>query len=134
MKLFAIVVGGEHPRANVEIHDVRFVVADRIEDTYDALKAQWWGAPGTLHIDCWAQIDHVDGFDGIIDTEPQARVEQLCFVNLGGYDLRQFAELHRNVSSSLPPLKRPRLWRPPKAKVGVISIATTSMRSNRSSH
>lgn len=56
MKLFAIYIGGEHPRANIEVHDMRFVVASTLEGTYEALRAQWWGRPGTLHIDCWSEI------------------------------------------------------------------------------
>lgn len=97
MKLFAIVIGGEHPQAHIEVHDIRFVIAERIEATHDTLRAQWWGTPGTLHIDCWAQIDHIDGFDVSIALTKQRRTERLFYVNLGGYDPSHFSELHRNV-------------------------------------
>lgn len=40
MKLFAIYIGGEHPGANIEVHDMRFLVAPTIEATKDALLAQ----------------------------------------------------------------------------------------------
>lgn len=97
MKLFAIYIGGEHPGANIEVHDVRFVVAPSIRDTYDTLRADWWGTPGTLHIDCWAEIDHVDGFDVELRPEPTTAKEKLFFVNLGGYDGQGFAEQHKNM-------------------------------------
>lgn len=97
MKLFAIYIGGEHPQAHIEIHDVRFVVANTIRETYDQLRADWWGTPGTLHVDCWAEISHVDGFDVSLSVEPWTGREKLFFVNLGGYDHRDFAEQHRNM-------------------------------------
>jgi hypothetical protein len=97
VKLFAIYIGGEHPAAHVEIHDVRFVVAASIRETHDRLRAEWWGTPGTLHVDCWAEIDHVDGYDVTLREEPSRAREKLYFVNLGGYDGRDFAEQHKNM-------------------------------------
>ncbi|MDV3455785.1 DUF1543 domain-containing protein [Sphingomonas sp. HF-S4] len=97
MKLFAIYIGGEHPAAHIEVHDVRFLVAETIKDTYDRLRAEWWGTPGTLHIDCWAEISHADGYDVALRREPSNGAEKLWFVNLGGYDGRDFAEQHKNM-------------------------------------
>jgi hypothetical protein len=97
VKLFAIYIGGEHPAAHIEIHDVRFVAAPSIGKTHDALRAEWWGTPGTLHIDCWAEIDHVDGFAVALRPERPTAREKLYFVNLGGYDGKAFAEQHKNM-------------------------------------
>jgi hypothetical protein len=97
MKLFAIYIGGEFPGANIEIHDVRFVVAASIEDTHDELRRQWWGAPRSLHIDCWTEVVHADGYDISLLPEPYVGPEKLFFVNLGGYERGEFAERHRNV-------------------------------------
>ncbi|BBF70960.1 DUF1543 domain-containing protein [Sphingomonas bisphenolicum] len=97
MKLFAIYVGGEFPGANIEIHDVRFVVANRIEETHAELRRQWWGIPKSLHIDCWAEITHADGYDVTLRPEPFTGMERLYFVNLGGYEPGEFAERHRNL-------------------------------------
>ena len=36
--LFLVVLGGRTKMANVELHDVRWVVGTSIEDTYDALR------------------------------------------------------------------------------------------------
>ena len=97
MKLFAIYIGGEHPDAHIEVHDMRFIVADSIADTYDRLRAEWWGTPGTLHIDCWTEITHADGHDVALRAERPNGPEKLFFINLGGYDPQDFAEQHRNV-------------------------------------
>jgi hypothetical protein len=97
MKLFAIYIGGEHPGANIEVHDMRFVVAPSIEDTYDALLSQWWGKPGSLHIDCWSEISHADGHEVTLRSKPLQGDARLYYVNLGGYDGVDFAEKHRNV-------------------------------------
>ncbi len=97
MKLFAIFVGGEFPGANIEVHDVRFVVADSIEETHAELRRQWWGIPRSLHIDCWAEIAHVQGYDVELRAEPFSGCEKLYFVNLGGYEPGDFSERHRNL-------------------------------------
>jgi hypothetical protein len=97
MKLFAIYVGGEHPGANIEVHDIRFVAAETIEATYPTLLAQWWGKPGSLHVDCWSDISHADGYAVTLREEPFDGAEKLYYVNLGGYDGLSFAEQHRNV-------------------------------------
>lgn len=97
MRLFAIYIGGEHPGANIEVHDMRFVVAPTIEDTYATLLDQWWGREGTLHVDCWSEISRADGYEIALRPEPYEGPERLYYVNLGGYDGRAFAEQHRNV-------------------------------------
>lgn len=97
MKLFAIYIGGEFPGANIEIHDVRFVVADSVEQTHDELRRQWWGISRSLHIDCWAEVVHADGYDISLRPEPFTGSERLYFVNLGGYEPGEFAERHRNL-------------------------------------
>jgi hypothetical protein len=97
MKLFAIYIGGEFARANIEVHDMRFVVAPSIGDTYDELRRQWWGTPGSLHIDCWAEIDHADGYDVSLRPQPFGGAEKLFYINLGGYDRSDFSEKHKNM-------------------------------------
>ncbi len=97
MKLFAIYIGGSTETSLIELHDVRFVVADAIEDTYDTLKAGWWGTRESLHLDCWGELTSADGHDIVLkDTKPESE-DKLWFVNLGGYDPDDFSELHKNV-------------------------------------
>jgi Domain of Unknown Function (DUF1543) len=97
MKLFAIYIGGELKGANIELHDMRFVVAYSIADTYDELRRQWWGIPKSLHIDCWAEISEVDGYEVELRPEPFTGPEKLYYINLGGYDAGEFLEKHKNV-------------------------------------
>jgi hypothetical protein len=121
LKLFAIYIGGEHPRANIEVHDMRFVAGESLEQTHEALRRQWWGRPGSLHIDCWAEITHADGYDVTLRPEPFAGPERLYYVHLGGYDGVDFAERHRNVfvvadtlvGARKRALKRAADWREP---------------------
>ncbi len=108
MKLFAVYVGGELEGANIELHDMRFVVALSIVDTYETLRRQWWGIPKSLHIDCWAEITHADGYDVTLQSEPFNGPERLYYVNLGGYDPNEFIEKHKNVfvvAESVPQAK-----------------------------
>jgi hypothetical protein len=121
MKLFAIYIGGEAEGANIELHDMRFVVAPSITETYEELRRQWWGIPKSLHIDCWAEIDHADGYDVSLRPEPFAGEERLYYVNLGGYAPGEFLEKHKNVfvvADTLPKAKARALksvtgWREP---------------------
>lgn len=76
---------------------MRFVVAPTIEDTHAALLRQWWGKPGSLHIDCWSEIAQADGHEVSLRPEPFEGAARLYYVNLGGYDGVEFAEKHRNV-------------------------------------
>lgn len=60
MELLAICIGGEHPGANMQVHDMRLVADLTIEATYLTLLAQWWGRGGSLHVDCWSEISRAD--------------------------------------------------------------------------
>jgi hypothetical protein len=109
MKLFAIYIGGEFKGANIELHDMRFVVAPSIADTHEELKRQWWGIPKSLHIDCWAEISEVDGYRVDLRPEPFIGPEKLFYINLGGYDAQEFREQHRNlflVAGGVPEAKK----------------------------
>lgn len=100
MHLFVIYIGGTHSKALIELHDMRFVVANTIEETYDTLRNSWWGIPESLHLDAWGKLDYADGYRIEITDQAlqqQDPAEQLYFVNLGGYDSEQFTELHNNV-------------------------------------
>lgn len=98
MNLFVVYIGGSHPNSLIELHDLRFIVANSIEDTYDALKKSWWGIPKSLHIDAWGILKYADGHSIQISQEPSEDSDnKLFFVNLGGYDKKQFTELHKNI-------------------------------------
>ena len=60
--LYLVVVGGKAKKANIELHDVRWVVGSKIEDTYDTLRKVWFGSPKGLHIDSYKKIKYADGY------------------------------------------------------------------------
>lgn len=97
MKLFIIYIGGSHERSFIELHDMRFIVASKIEDTYHELRQSWWGKPESLHLDAWGSLEGIDGYEIELKNYPSNNDQQLYFVNLGGYDSKQFTELHQNV-------------------------------------
>ncbi|WP_150466645.1 DUF1543 domain-containing protein [Francisella sp. SYW-9] len=93
-QLFIVYLGGRAPKANIELHDVQFVVGDSIEDTYEQLKKNWFGTTNRLHLDSYKSVKGVDGYRVSIEDIPQNYDEKLYFVNLGGYDENRLNELH----------------------------------------
>ena len=100
--LFIVMLGGRHQRANTEVHDVVLAVGESLEETYSQLKTAWFGEQKGLHIDAWAQINGIE-FEGkkyqlqFTDAAPNQADEKLWLINLGGYDAREFGELHRYI-------------------------------------
>ena len=104
--LFLVVVGGRSPKANIELHDVRWVIGSKIEDTFDQLRNDWFGSDNGLHIDSYKKIDSIDGYKiNLINKEsrePQNKIskkgrisnKKLWFVNIGGYDPNSMQEKH----------------------------------------
>jgi len=99
MKLFVIYIGGTYEKAFIELHDMRFILAEKIEDTYDELKRTWWGTPESLHLDAWGALEYADGYNIVFKNTPPSLDSEnnLFFVNLGGYNDSEFTELHKNV-------------------------------------
>ena len=103
--LFLVVLGGRSKKANIELHDVRWVVGSKIEDTYDTLRKDWFGSPKGLHIDSFKKIKHIDGYKiNLINFERDKIDEKqfvknkakkhLWFVNIGGYNPTSMQEKH----------------------------------------
>ena len=104
--LFLVVLGGRAKKANVELHDVRWVVGSRIEDTFDALRNDWFGKFEGLHIDSYKKIKYVDGYKVNLKNienkkfknkkffNGNASKNNLWFVNIGGYDPNSMQEKH----------------------------------------
>ena len=104
--LFLVVLGGRAKKANIELHDVRWVVGSRIEDTFDALRNDWFGNFEGLHIDSYKKIEHVDGYKINLKNIEKIKVKNkksfnnnnfkknLWFVNIGGYDPCSMQEKH----------------------------------------
>jgi len=100
--LYLIVLGGKSPKSNIELHDVRWTVASRIEDTFDELKKSWFGSLNGLHIDSYKKINSIDGYKiNLKKIENNHKKEisgpkkkYLWFVNIGGYDPSSMQEKH----------------------------------------
>jgi hypothetical protein len=60
--LYLVVRGGRAEKANIELHDVRWVVGSKIEDTYDTLRKDWFGSSIGLHIYSYKKIQYLDGY------------------------------------------------------------------------
>jgi hypothetical protein len=97
MKLFAFYIGGRTATSLIELHDVRVVAGESIEDCYDAIRSSWWGTPESLHLDCWGELTSADGHAISLRAAPPSGEDKLWFVNLGGYDPADFNELHKNI-------------------------------------
>ena len=104
--LYLVVLGGRAKKANIELHDVRWVVGSKIEDTYDTLRKDWFGSIKGLHIDSYKKIKYIDGYKinliyfekDNIDKKQLVKKNKtkkyLWFVNLGGYDPTSMQEKH----------------------------------------
>ena len=104
--LFLVVLGGRASKANVELHDVRWVVGSKIEDTYDVLRKDWFGSIDGLHIDSYKKIKSIDGYKINLKNSEKNKIktnksvnqintkDKLWFVNIGGYNPSSMQEKH----------------------------------------
>ncbi|KAF0864577.1 DUF1543 domain-containing protein [Pseudomonas sp. LD120] len=93
--LFVVMLGGKHPRAKIEVHDVQFVIADSLQAAYPQLREGWFGSPAGLHIDSWMQVDGVEEYKVELSSlAPGPGAPRLYFLNLGGYEAATFGEAH----------------------------------------
>ncbi len=104
--LFLVVLGGRADKANIELHDVRWVVGSKIEDTFNVLRKNWFGSIDGLHIDSYKKIEYIDGYKICLKnfeknkTKNKQSLDQinpkknLWFVNIGGYDPSSMQEKH----------------------------------------
>ena len=105
LNLYLVVVGGRISKANIEVHDVRWVIGSKIEDTYDILRKDWFGDIDGLHIDSYKKICSVDGYkikikksqinkSAINLIKKVKNTKKLWFINLGGYHPKSMQEKH----------------------------------------
>ena len=101
-----VVLGGRAEKANIEVHDVRWVVGSKIEETYDPLRKDWFGSSKGLHIDSYKKIKYIDGYKINLINFENNKLEKkqlvkknkakkhLWFVNIGGYNPTSMQEKH----------------------------------------
>ena len=100
--LFLVVLGGKANKANVELHDVRWVIGSKIEDTFESLRKNWFGSIEGLHIDSYKKIKSIDGYKINLNNDinrkglktDKKNIKNLWFVNLGGYQSDSMQEKH----------------------------------------
>ena len=104
--LYLVVLGGRTKKANIELHDVRWVVGSKIEDTYDTLRKDWFGSLKGLHIDSYKKIKYIDGYKINLINFEKKKIDKkkivkknkakkyLWFVNIGGYNSTSMQEKH----------------------------------------
>ena len=118
--IFLVVLGGRCNEANIELHDVRWVVGSKIEDTFQELKSQWFGDKNSIHIDSYIKINYIEGFKIVCTKKDSSNINPLAgkdkkhlwFVNFGGYKDNSMFELHQFdlfiASSSTEAVKKAR--------------------------
>ena len=101
LSLFIVVLGGRSLKSNIEIHDVRWVLGESIEDTFSELRKQWLGKRSGLHIDSYKRIQYVDGYKITVSESNKensishkTEEDSLWFINLGGYNPKRMYEEH----------------------------------------
>ena len=94
--LYMVLLGGNHPMAKIEVHDVVFINCDDIHRSHDKLRELWFGDKNRVHIDSWMAVYGVDGYRVDLSSDPiRSDGQRLFFVNLGGYITEQLGEEHR---------------------------------------
>ncbi|WP_372762044.1 DUF1543 domain-containing protein [Pseudoalteromonas sp.] len=94
MQLFMVYLGGRIRGCHIEMHDIRFVAGQAIEQCYTKLKSQWVGDKSNVHMDSYMTIKHIDGYQVAVTDSTVKQNKQLYFVNLGAYRADSLAEQH----------------------------------------
>ena len=81
---YLVFLDGRARKANIELHDVRWVVGQRIEDTYDVLRRDWFGTFEGLHIDSYKKINYLDGYKINLKNIENKKLNNKKFLN-GNY-------------------------------------------------
>ena len=104
--LYLVVLGGRAEKANIELHDVRWVIGSKIEDSFDTLRKDWFGSLKGLHIDSYKKIQYIDGHKINLKIVEKHKIgkkqlvkknnakKYLWFVNIGGYNPTSMMEKH----------------------------------------
>ncbi|MGS0972412.1 MAG: DUF1543 domain-containing protein [Candidatus Izemoplasmataceae bacterium] len=88
-KVFMIGVGGSVKNANIEVHDVQFVIATKLEETFEVLKNRWYGEQ--LHVDSYIELKTIDNY--LINLNMTSK-QNLYMIVYGGYKNDHIDELH----------------------------------------
>lgn len=96
-KLFMVLLGATPPGRNIEQHDIFFGIGSSIKDLLPEMQAFWPEAKGKIHIDAFRIVNHVGAYKVEIVSKAEGIDSGqlgLFFLNLGGYKVGEFEELH----------------------------------------
>ena len=108
MSPYAILLGGKHPQALLELHDLRFTLASSSDEAFRNVASLWFGDLASSHVDAWVNLSSVDGYSACKKQDTESG-KILCFVNVGSYLPGVFAENHHYfflIASSLAEVKK----------------------------
>lgn len=97
-QLYMVALGGKTEQANIEVHDIQFVIGETIEETFEILVGQWYGIKKKLHMDSYQLIEGVGNYTIEImekASEVEEENEEIYLVNIGGYNPSSLLEIHR---------------------------------------
>ena len=75
--LFLVFIGGRTPKANIQVHDLKWDIGTRIEDTFDSLRNNWFGAIEGLHIGSYKKIISIDGYKINLRNKEKDKIKKL---------------------------------------------------------
>lgn len=93
-KLFYFLLGYTPTGRHTEQHDVFFCIGENLKSVKPDIAAFWPDA-GKIHIDCWREVNNVNGYEiSIVEKNNESKQMNLFFINLGGYLPGSFEEHH----------------------------------------
>lgn len=108
LKLFMVLLGCTPKGRVTEQHDVFFGIAENLSDLTPKMKSFWPEAKGKLHIDAWREVTIVDDFsiEIVSKNSINSHINNLYFLNLGGYKEGEFEEYHYKMLCVSPTLSK----------------------------
>lgn len=96
-KLFMILLGATPNGRNIEQHDIFFGIGSSLNELLPEIQAFWPEANDKIHIDAYRIVTKVGKYKVEVipkQEENKAANSSLFFMNLGGYKMGEFEELH----------------------------------------
>jgi len=100
LKLYMVMLGCKPEGRFTEQHDIFFGIGKSLKELILQMKAFWPEAKGKIHIDAWREVTVVENYS--IEIVPckatsEPILENLFFINLGGYKENEFEEYHYKI-------------------------------------
>jgi hypothetical protein len=92
-KPFALLLGGKHPEALLELHDLKVTFAADRAEAFQNVANAWFGSKDTAHVDAYLDLSNVDGHE-LADASDADTQQKLFFINVGSYQKELFNENH----------------------------------------